>query len=531
MTGILARLKMVQGSFARTGFGLPGSWHSRGRLNKQHQRAVQNNSTHAQHRTESTTSSNPPWQVFETSLGFELKTGCKNFQGRTLAFSEYARKATISFDPPPSLQEDFRKLISDLEKYPGLEISNRQGVLQSGLALISRWAELEKHKIPVRKAQNPAKNVRIEAKVTDAVEIKREGISPGVQPGRGWSIAESSQENNVSSTEIEDTFNRFVAVKIEPEASTSQEDSTSPGESRKKRMKESTEEQRQIFTEVANKGEDPMKLQRVQLAEQRSFEWLEGRKDRLTASAFAAVLGLQDHFEHDKVQKLWEEKLGLREPFKGNEFTAWGSKMEPVALEDYKRFSGAKVEEHGLKLLGEDEAHQWLAASPDGIITPSESTPDLFGMGASMVGKGILEIKCPHGRNPFLVKPRKVLQEYYYPQVQGLMDVFDLEWCHLMCWTKSNGATIFWIPRNRKYWAKAYSLLAEFWWENVMPAKLQITVNHRSSEEPDLESIDIEQFRPELTDPRREEIKRETQQIVQGLKYVSRGVPEDREFS
>ncbi len=55
-------------------------------------------------------------------------------------------------------------------------------------------------------------------------------------------------------------------------------------------------------------------------------------------------------------------------------------------------------------------------------------------------------------------------------QVQGLMDMFDREWCHLYCWTP-NGSTIFHIPRDRQYWLHCFEVLADFWWGHVIPAK------------------------------------------------------------
>ena len=42
--------------------------------------------------------------------------------------------------------------------------------------------------------------------------------------------------------------------------------------------------------------------------------------------------------------RLWEEKVGLRAPFAGNEATAWGTAAEPQALAAYQALTGQHVE-------------------------------------------------------------------------------------------------------------------------------------------------------------------------------------------
>ncbi len=39
--------------------------------------------------------------------------------------------------------------------------------------------------------------------------------------------------------------------------------------------------------------------------------------------------------------------------------------------------------------------------------------------------------------------------------MQGLMDIFDREWCDAWIWTP-RGAALFRIPRDRRYWATCY---------------------------------------------------------------------------
>lgn len=48
-------------------------------------------------------------------------------------------------------------------------------------------------------------------------------------------------------------------------------------------------------------------------------------------------------------------------------------------------------------------------------------------------------------------------------QVQGLMDIFDREWCNLYIWTPKGGSGLYHIPRDRRYWADCFVVLADFW--------------------------------------------------------------------
>lgn len=66
--------------------------------------------------------------------------------------------------------------------------------------------------------------------------------------------------------------------------------------------------------------------------------------------------------------KLWKEQLKLIEPFKGNYATRHGNRNEERALSDYMLLSQHDVDSYGIKYLHDDDAHNWLAGSPDGLI-------------------------------------------------------------------------------------------------------------------------------------------------------------------
>ena len=72
---------------------------------------------------------------------------------------------------------------------------------------------------------------------------------------------------------------------------------------------------------------------------------------------------------------MWEEKLGLREPFAGNQATRHGNSFEATALADYERLSQHSVLSCGFRTLRDDDAHNWLGGSPDGLIEASALVP------------------------------------------------------------------------------------------------------------------------------------------------------------
>ena len=210
--------------------------------------------------------------------------------------------------------------------------------------------------------------------------------------------------------------------------------------------------------------------------EQRTSQWHALRNRRLTASAFSKALGF---FQGDRMS-LWEEKVGLAAPFAGNEATSWGTRMEPQALSTYESLTGQQVESCMFRVKHDDPPHGWLGASPDGLVqglgilntTTTASTTSSSSSSVLGLGPGILEIKCPYnkGRPEEAVPPHRAIW-YYMPQLQGLMDIFDRQWCTLYIWTHSHGSVAFSVARDREYWAAAFEVLADFWWVHVVPAR------------------------------------------------------------
>jgi hypothetical protein len=162
--------------------------------------------------------------------------------------------------------------------------------------------------------------------------------------------------------------------------------------------------------------------------EQRTPEWYEARKRCISASSIASALmqteeacryyiehfNLQDSFvinpkKHCSYKEsqldLIMDKCGYGPGFKGNEFTLWGQKYEPVVSNIYSQMYQVDMLEFGLIF---HPTVGFLAASPDGISTQGR----------------MLEIKCPPCRD---VKPYPPI--YYFQQILMQLECTGLEEC------------------------------------------------------------------------------------------------------
>ncbi|KAM1789904.1 hypothetical protein ACFX12_034020 [Malus domestica] len=187
--------------------------------------------------------------------------------------------------------------------------------------------------------------------------------------------------------------------------------------------------------------------------------WQGLRKNKLTASTFAAAVGL---FHRRRLQ-LWLEKIGALEPFSGNLATCWSNIKEEEALERYKLITGNSVlfpefQVYGNRNVGED----WLGASPDGVIDRL-----VYGLPS----RGVLEIKCPffYG-NMTKATPWSQIPLYCVPQAQGLMEILDRDWMDFYVWTPK-GSSLFRVYRDAEYWDVLKIVLSDFWWNHVQPAR------------------------------------------------------------
>lgn len=175
--------------------------------------------------------------------------------------------------------------------------------------------------------------------------------------------------------------------------------------------------------------------------EQRSEEWFKARVGVVTGSRVGSILGVNPYQSADDVLRdMVREYFGAEKEFKGNVATNHGERMEPVALEFYERTSGNRVEQTGLV---KHDKHDWLGASPDGLIGID----------------GGLEIKCPYwAKAPYSVHEKPS----YYAQCQHIMEVCDLEWMDFLCYINDDLYLLERLPRDSDWFAEALPKLERF---------------------------------------------------------------------
>ncbi|ELR23956.1 DNA binding nuclease [Acanthamoeba castellanii str. Neff] len=154
--------------------------------------------------------------------------------------------------------------------------------------------------------------------------------------------------------------------------------------------------------------------------------------------------------------EMWKQLTG-KEVEKDNEFATkaktWGIKNESAAVEVYAalRLNKSIMPNH---TQYRHKTHRWLVGIPDALIVDTKT------------GKveGILEVKCPYAPDMSRVVPHQTMSAIYYhmPQVQGYMEILDVEYCDLMSYT-TKGSVIFRFMRDRAYWLEMLPALVEFW--------------------------------------------------------------------
>ena len=101
-------------------------------------------------------------------------------------------------------------------------------------------------------------------------------------------------------------------------------------------------------------------------------------------------------------------ECGKNVPFPSNAAIDWGVKYEEVAVQIYEYRNSVNVVEYGCI---KHPNYDWLGASPDGITDDGV----------------MLEIKCPSSR-----AITGVIPSYYWCQVQGQLEVCELDRCDFL---------------------------------------------------------------------------------------------------
>lgn len=158
---------------------------------------------------------------------------------------------------------------------------------------------------------------------------------------------------------------------------------------------------------------------------QGSDAWLEYRKNKITASDIATIMGLNP-FKSE--YRLFQEQMGAIEPPLENERMKRGRKLEPIARKLVNESLGSNY----VPICAEHSLHNFLFCSVDGwdISRPIS----------------LLEIKCPSLENHLL--DNKV-PDYYYPQLQCQMYVFDVRSCYYVSYCPDHSTPLAIVEVHR----------------------------------------------------------------------------------
>lgn len=96
-------------------------------------------------------------------------------------------------------------------------------------------------------------------------------------------------------------------------------------------------------------------------------EWLAARKDYITASDVAVILG---HHPHKSALTLYNEKIGLLEPddISHHDYVKWGKRLEPIIADAYAEETGRGLIDPGRFTLLRSRKYPWLAATLDRLV-------------------------------------------------------------------------------------------------------------------------------------------------------------------
>jgi putative phage-type endonuclease len=180
------------------------------------------------------------------------------------------------------------------------------------------------------------------------------------------------------------------------------------------------------------------------MIEQRTEEWFEQRKGRVTASSVGAILGLSPYMKREDVMRnMVREYHGYEREFKGNQATEYGTFHEDMAVMDYQLKTGNVIAKTGFHAY-----ENWLGASPDGII-------DMW---------TLIEIKCPYGQRDKMPPVFKTLEEqpHYYAQIQIQMFVTKTNKCDFYQWSP-NGDSLETVAYDEAWLEKHIPILKAFY--------------------------------------------------------------------
>lgn len=171
---------------------------------------------------------------------------------------------------------------------------------------------------------------------------------------------------------------------------------------------------------------------------QRSRQWLEWRRTKITAGDAPVIMGVSPY---KKIDKLYDEKIRCYET-NTTQYMQRGIDLEPIALKAFEKATGLIM----FPAVGVHEELDWMAASFDGM---------------TIDGEAIVEIKCP-GRRDHNDAAMGGVPFKYYPQLQHQIHVAGLDRAYYFSFDGVSGITLE-VPRDDDFIEKMIAKEFEFW--------------------------------------------------------------------
>lgn len=181
-------------------------------------------------------------------------------------------------------------------------------------------------------------------------------------------------------------------------------------------------------------------------------EWLKWRTNGIGGSDVSVIAGIN---RFRSVFQLWLEKTGQAEPEEGeNDFTHFGTVLEPVVKREFMQRTGLKV--RAKKMLLQSEEHPFMLADLDGVINEDGKMCIFEAKTASAYKQDVWEQGVP---------------EEYQLQVQHYMAVTGAEKTYIAALVGGN--RFFWhtVYRDEELIGMIIRLEEKFWTENVLQGK------------------------------------------------------------
>lgn len=202
--------------------------------------------------------------------------------------------------------------------------------------------------------------------------------------------------------------------------------------------------------------------------EQKSEEWYEARKGRITGSVVGAILGLAPYMtREDVLRQMVRDYHGAANEFETNPAIGWGVANEATATAMFELETGKKVSPVGFLPFGDR-----YGASPDGLIG----------------GHAVFECKCPFSARKEAKFKTLAEQPHYVAQLEFEMKAAGVNKAYFWQWSP-HGHSLTEYDSCQSWWDAALPELDAFWSEylseldnpsHLEPKRVDLTGNNRA---------------------------------------------------